>query len=102
MSRTNVRSRSWIAPALSFALVACLLGFVHLKGNRPMLLLERFLPGWGWIEIAVLSVYAAWLTPKMLDPERARIWRPRFWRLFSLGFFGQLALGVWGDSRFLM
>ncbi len=67
-----------------------------------MLLLERFFPGWGWIEIAVLSVYAAWLTPKMLDPERAPIWRPRFWRLFSLGFFVQLALGLWGDSRFLM
>jgi len=67
-----------------------------------MLLLERFRPGWGWLEIAALAVYAAWLTPKMLDPDRARIWRPRFWRLFSLVFFGQLVLGLWADSRFLM
>ena len=102
MSRKNFCLNSRAAPAFSFALVAGLLVFVHLKVDRPMLLLERFFPGWGWIEIAALAFYAAWLTPKMLDPERALIWRPRFWRLFSLVFFGQLALGLWGDSRFLM
>ena len=59
------------APAFSFALVASLLLCVHLKMNRPMLLLERFFPGWAWIEIAALAFYAAWITPKMLDPERA-------------------------------
>lgn len=102
MSRTNFRLSSRGASVFSLALVAGFLVFVHLKVDRPMLLLERFLPGWGWIEIAVLASYAAWLTPKMLDPERARIWRPRFWGLFSFVFFGQLALGLWSDSRFLM
>lgn len=67
MSRTNFRLSSRAAPAFSFALVAGLLVFVHLKVDRPMLLLERFLPGWGWIEIAVLASSAAWLTLEPFD-----------------------------------
>lgn len=102
MSRTNSTPRLGAASAASFALVAGLLTVVHLKVGRPMLLLERFWPGAGWFEIAALAAYAAWLTPKMTDPGKARTWRPRAWRLFSLVFFGQLALGLTVDSRFLM
>jgi hypothetical protein len=42
----------------SFLLTAVLLGFVHWKVNDPtMLLMERFLPGAGWVEILLRFLF---------------------------------------------
>ena len=79
-----------------------LLAVVQLKVARPMLIVERFWPGWGWLEIALLTLYAGWLTDKMADPKGAVKWRPRIWRLFTIVFFGQLLLGLSGFETFLM
>jgi len=81
---------------------ATLLSVVQIMVPRPMLILERFRTGGGWIEIALLAAYAAWLYGKMRDPKKAPVWRSRIWRLFSLVFFGQLLVGLLIDSRFLM
>ncbi len=67
-----------------------------------MLILERFLPGLGWLEILLLGGYASFITSKMLDPGQSAKWRSRIWRLFSLVFFGQLILGLLGLDVFLM
>lgn len=67
-----------------------------------MLLLERFFPTFGWLEIAGLALYAAFITEKMLDPAQSAKWRMRIWTLFSVVFFGQLAIGLLGVDQFLM
>lgn len=75
---------------------------VQLVVDPPGLLLERFVPTAGWLEIALLALYAGWLAEVMIDPARAPLWRMRVWRLFSAVFFGQLALGLAGADAFLM
>ena len=67
-----------------------------------MLLAERFLPGAGWAEIALLAAWAAFLAWRMIPVRDAPRWRARLWSLFSLVFFGQLALGLAGLERLLM
>ena len=86
----------------AFALTFTLLGIVQVVVPRPMLLADRFLPGAGWVEAALLAGWAAFLTGKMLDPRQSSAWRRRAWGLFSIVFFGQLALGLLGFDRFLM
>jgi hypothetical protein len=90
------------ASAAAFLLTAALLGVVQLRVHRPLLLVDRFLPGLGWLEVLVLSLYAAVLAEKLLDGKRAARWRRRAWGLFSIVFFLQLALGLLGLDRFLM
>lgn len=88
-----------IAAAL---LTLALLVPAELKTPQPMLLLGRFVPWGSWIEAGLLAAYAfavAWL---FRDPAGHARWRPRLWRLFSVVFFGQLALGLLGFERFLM
>lgn len=89
------------APAAAFLLTAGLLSFVQARVARPMLLAERFLPGAGWAEVALLACYAAaivyYLEPRAWGPTRGRLWL-----LFSAVFFGQLLLGLSGFPRFLM
>ncbi len=88
--------------AVTFLLVGSLLAMVQWKVRPPMLLAERFLPGSGWVEAALLALYAAWLVRRMQDPRGHPVWRRRVWRLFSAVFFGQLLLGILGVERCLM
>lgn len=97
------------APALSaLALTFAGLAAVQLTSPRPLLLAERFLPGAGWPEAVLLSAYAAWQLCRLLDRRQAAAARRQAWSLFSLVFFGQLALGLlsrlgWtGFAPFLM
>lgn len=70
--------------------------------ERPALLVERFLPTFGWLELLALSVYAGWLAEQMIDPATSAVWRRRLWRAFSVVFFAQLLVGLLGVERFLM
>ncbi len=74
----------------------------ELQTEPTMLLLGRFVPGGSWIEAALLAGYAAFLAHKLREPKEHRRWRPWLWRLFSLVFFLQAALGLAGFERFLM
>jgi len=67
-----------------------------------MLLLERFMQGGGWLEIAALSVFGFFLSYKMQFPDYSAKWRKISWAVFSLVFFVQLALGLLGFEHFLM
>lgn len=69
--------------------------------NR-MLIAERFIDGGGWVQIAVLVAWAVFLVGRMAQPGASARWRLRAWTLFSVAFFGQLALGLAGVDRFLM
>jgi len=52
-----------VAPrAAAFWIAVTLLALARAKVAFPILLLDRFAPGWGWLEITALGLYAAWLT----------------------------------------
>lgn len=93
-----------VKPALAASIVTgVLLFFVHFKVKTPvMLLLERFLPGAGPVEILLLALYAGWITEKMLDPAKTPALRAKIWLFFSVVFFTQLILGVAGIEKLLM
>ncbi len=67
-----------------------------------MLLLERFVNGGAWIEIILLSFYASLLINKMKNPSLSSKWRKYSWAIFSILFFTQLIIGLFGFDRFLM
>jgi polyferredoxin len=67
-----------------------------------VLLLERFVPGSGLIEVALLSLYAAWITRVYLKARSTARLRTRIWLLFSAVFFLQFGLGLAGVEHCLM
>jgi len=82
---------------------AFFLSIILLKVKSPvMLLAERFFPGAGWSEIILLSLYAGWITEKLINPSMTPVIRRRIWLFFSIVFFTQLALGLAGIEKLLM
>jgi len=92
-------SNAGLAAFLSASLI---LGTAHYVVKTPILLLERFLPGFGMVEILLLAIYAGWITEKLLDIKQSAIWRRRIWLIFSTVFFSQLILGLFGIEKLLM
>lgn len=90
------------ALAAAFALTVVLLDFARSKASLSILLLDRFAPGWGRLEIALAGLYALFVCGMLLDKTRIASLRPRFWALFSAAFFLQLGLGLVGFEDFLM
>ncbi len=90
------------ASVAAFLLTAALLAIVARVVPRPLLLLERFLPGSAPLAIVALALYAGLVVERLSDPARTARWRTRVWLLFSFVFFAQLALGLLLDERFLM
>ena len=89
-------------PLAVFLLILFLLIPVQLKVKNPMLLLERFIPGAGWIEIVLIGLYGALVAFHMQDPAKVQVWRRYTWLAFSVVFFSQLILGLLGYEKFLM
>lgn len=96
------RDVPYLPSLLAFLLTASLLIIVHFKVDPPILLLERFLPGSFGIEILALSLYAAFITERMLEPKKSPKVRGLIWIVFSVVFFGQFLLGIMGFEKFLM
>ncbi len=87
--------------AWAFALVALL--FFCLDRFAPhMLLMHRIAPGFGFMQGFLLSCWAAYVVRLLSHAQTKRQTRMRIWRIFSLVFFGQLALGLVGYSIFLL
>ncbi|MCP5104304.1 MAG: 4Fe-4S binding protein [bacterium] len=92
-----------LPPVIAALVTAGLLSIVQTVVKIPVLLLmERFFPGAGWVEVMLLSLYAGWITEKMTDPAKTPAVRSRIWILFSIVFFTQLILGVAGIEKLLM
>ena len=87
---------------IPFVLTVALLLFVDWKVQMPMLLLERFLPGWGWVEAIVLGGYASFLFTKLADQNQSAKWRSISWTIFAVFFFAQLTAGLLGCEKCLM
>lgn len=92
----------WGAIFSAILLTAGMLIVVQIMVERPLLMADRLFPGTGWIEIIVLSLYAGFVTPKILNPKTSVRWRTILWLTFSIIFFSQLALGILGFESFLM
>jgi NAD-dependent dihydropyrimidine dehydrogenase PreA subunit len=97
----DANGTAWVSTA-AFLLVAGLLGMVQYHVELDMLLLERFAPGFGWLEAMALAAYGAFLADRIRNPATQTAWRIRAWRIFSAVFFAQLLLGLSGLDRFLM
>jgi hypothetical protein len=70
--------------------------------ENPILIAERFWQGAGWVQLTIISFYGAFVAYKMQDTKNVPRWRRITWTLFSVVFFGQLALGLLGAEKFLM
>ncbi len=92
----------WRASLATVFLTGGMLCVVQVMVDRPMLLVERFFPGFGWLEIIALALYAGFMTPKIMNPATSVRWRTILWLTFSILFFGQLFLGLLGLENFLM
>ena len=92
----------YILPASVSAFVIFLLGMMEFQMDESMMAIDRFLKGYGWIQICLLALYGGILAYKMQDAGKSAKWRKRSWLLFSIVFFSQFALGIIADERFLM
>lgn len=95
------KSRIILSLSVSLATII-LLSFVQLKVENPILILERFIPGGGWIELILAGIYGGIVAWFMHDPSKVSRWRQLTWLLFSVVFFSQLALGLTVSEKFLM
>ncbi len=96
-----MKSRAILAVSV-FLLVAFFLTFIQLKVENPLLVLERFIPGGGWIELFLAATYGGIVAWFMYDPARSAKWRQVTWLTFAVVFFSQLILGVTVSEKFLM
>jgi len=94
--------QKYTLPILVFIFVSIVLAFVQIKVERPMILLERFIPGGGWFEIVLIALYGGFVAYKMQNPINVPKWRQLTWTIFSTVFFLQLILGISGLETFLM
>ena len=62
-------------PLLVFLFTLFLLSFVQMKVENPMLLMERFFNGGGWVEIGIIGLYGAIAAYHMQFPEKVNKWR---------------------------
>ena len=93
------KKNTLVLPAGVFLTVVSLLVFVQWKVENPMLLAERFVKGGGWFEILVVGLYGALLSWHMQDPDKVSTWRKYSWFAFSVVFFSQLLLGLFGSRK---
>lgn len=87
---------------LIFSITFLLLTIIQVVPERAMLLLERFVPNFGWIEVFLFSIVAVFLADKLNDPLTSTKWRKISWISFSFFFFAQLLLGIIGIDECLM
>jgi polyferredoxin len=88
--------------AIVFMLTTLTLALARQMASLPILLIDRFFPGWGWLQILLLGLYATWIGKKMLLANKTSLIRSKIWGFFSLVFFAQLILGLGGVQEMLM
>lgn len=94
--------RELTLPIAVFAFVITILVPIQLFVELEMLMLERFVNGGGWIEIALIATYGGYVAYKMQTPANVPKWRLISWSVFSWFFFSQLILGLFVSDKFLL
>lgn len=85
-----------------FIFIVIFLTIVQLRLENPIILLERFVKGGGWMEILIIGLYGAFIAYKIQDVKQSAKWRKISWTIFTIVFFSQLTLGLIGFEKFLM
>ncbi len=70
--------------------------------STDFLLLERYVPYAGGVQIFSTAWYGSFAAGVLADPRRSRKWRFRLWLLFGVVFFVQFFLGVAGLEEMLL
>ena len=73
--------------AIIFMFSTLTLALARQMASLPILLTDRFFPGWGWLQILLLGIYATWVGKKMLGTAKTSRIRSKIWGFFSLVFF---------------
>ena len=94
------RKRALMRTAAFFGTIAILTPLLFVAPQ--VFLTERFLPGWAPLHILLAGFWASWVASRLGDRDAAPRTRLFIWRLFSVVFFVQLALGLAGYGLFLM
>lgn len=98
----TARMKRLTLPAGIALFIAFILSMMELQMDESLMLLNRFYPGAGWIQVVILTLYGGFLGYKMQDAGKSGVWRRRSWLIFSVWFFSQFFLGIFADERFLM
>ncbi|MFC0876318.1 hypothetical protein ACE01N_06970 [Saccharicrinis sp. FJH2] len=69
--------KSFILPLSVSLFIIALLVPVQLMVKMRMLMLDRFIPGGGWIEIVAVAFYGGFVAFKMQEPANVPKWRLR-------------------------
>lgn len=85
-----------------FLLSAGLLIILETASPVKLLIGSRFSPVLGGLEAILLGYWGVWVAGRLSDRKRANETRLRIWRVFSLVFFTQFILGIFGYALFLM
>ena len=88
--------------ACVFLVCFWLVYFVSQRTPFSLLLLERYRPGFGALQVFLGACYAAWIAGRLVSPRHSRKTRRLLWLVFACVFFAQLALGLLGFERMLM
>lgn len=97
-----MKNRPILLPVLVFFFVSICLSIIQLKVPNNIILLDRFLPFGGWIELFVVAVFGAVMAYHMQNPAQTSKWRRISWTVFAVLFFSQLIFGIAGFEKFLM
>lgn len=102
MLTKNIQTKPGAVPYISAFLTGVIMSMARYKGPEGILLLDRFFPGLGWLQIAAIAVYAGIITQLILKQNQIGKIRIKIWTLFSVVFFSQLAAGLFISDIFLM
>jgi NAD-dependent dihydropyrimidine dehydrogenase PreA subunit len=93
-------SAVFFLPVLTFFLTLGLLALAVAK-NPKMMLMGRFFNGGVQLQIFLASIFGGFVATKLWDLKEHPKWRLRLWLLFSIFFYVQLLLGLFGAEIFL-
>jgi len=101
LAREQEKSDAFLRASV-FMAVFLLLYYIRKVAPLDLLLLERFFPHLGTIEIFLASLYGAFAAGLLADHKKSRKARTRLWLAFACIFFVQFALGLLGISQMLL
>ncbi len=101
MAREQKTSDAFLRAAV---FMSVFLGLFYIRRYAPfdLLLLERFFPRIGAVEIFLAACYGSFAAKLLADPKLSRKARIRLWLTFACIFFAQFFLGIAGIRQMLL
>lgn len=98
----KTRSKPGAAALAAVILTGIMMFTVRYKGPEGILLMDRFFPGLGLLQIVIIAAYAGIITKLLLEQNQTGKIRIKIWTLFSIVFFSQFIAGIFISDMFLM